>query len=175
MRTTLLATAASWIGGVIESDLTSQKLVEYARWRMSKAGGSVQAQTVSNELSHLGAVLSVARPAWGYQIDATAMPDARKVLRKMGMILRSRERSRRPTKDELGAYPSADTTSRRVGVIQRSQRAVLLYRVVQFRDGPRLYMLSDDPTQHVHLKPTDYRASFRTVWVGTRSFSFSPD
>lgn len=100
-RATLLAIAASWIGDVFESDLTSQKLVEYARWRMSKVGGSVQAQTVSNDLSHLGAVLSVARPAWGYEIDATAMPDARKVLRKMGLILRSRERNRRPTKDEL--------------------------------------------------------------------------
>ncbi len=38
-----------------------------------------------------------------------------------------------------------------------------LYRVFQFRDGPRLFMLSGDLTQHVHLKPTDYRASFRSV------------
>ncbi|QJD59505.1 DUF3883 domain-containing protein [Pseudomonas sp. gcc21] len=38
-----------------------------------------------------------------------------------------------------------------------------LYRVFQFRDGPRLYTLSGDLAQHVHLKPTDYRASFRSV------------
>lgn len=38
-----------------------------------------------------------------------------------------------------------------------------LYRVFQFRDGPRLFMLSGDLTQHVHLKPTDYRASFRGI------------
>lgn len=38
-----------------------------------------------------------------------------------------------------------------------------LYRVFQFRDGPRLFMLSGDLTQHVHLKPTDYRASFRIL------------
>lgn len=38
-----------------------------------------------------------------------------------------------------------------------------LYRVFQFRDGPRLFTLSGDLTQHVHLTPTDYRASFRSV------------
>lgn len=38
-----------------------------------------------------------------------------------------------------------------------------LYRVFQFRDGPRLFTLSGDLAQHVHLKPTDYRASFRSM------------
>jgi hypothetical protein len=38
-----------------------------------------------------------------------------------------------------------------------------LYRVFQFGQGPRLFTLSDDLTQHVHLKPTDYRASFRGI------------
>jgi hypothetical protein len=37
-----------------------------------------------------------------------------------------------------------------------------LYRVFQFREGPRLFILSGDLDQHVHLKPTDYRASFRS-------------
>lgn len=48
-----------------------------------------------------GAVLSVARPAWGYEVDPLAMPDARKVLRKLGMVSKSKERNRRPTLDEL--------------------------------------------------------------------------
>jgi len=52
-------------------------------------------------LAHLGAVLSVARPAWGYAIDPMAMPDARKVLRKMGAVTRCKERYRRPTLEEL--------------------------------------------------------------------------
>ena len=38
-----------------------------------------------------------------------------------------------------------------------------LYRVFQFRDGPRLFTLNGDLSQHVHLKPTDFRASFRGV------------
>lgn len=34
-----------------------------------------------------------------------------------------------------------------------------LYRVFLFRQGPRLFTLTGDLAQHVHLKPTDYRAS----------------
>lgn len=98
---TLNAIKATWLGELDDAALNSQKLVEYAQWRMSKEGGGVQAQTVGNDLSHLGAVLSVARPAWGYEVDPYAMPDARKVLRKLGMVSKSKERSRRPSLDEL--------------------------------------------------------------------------
>ncbi|MDB6443272.1 site-specific integrase [Pseudomonas sp. 21TX0197] len=100
-RATLTAIKETWLGEVDDSALSSQKLVEFAQWRMSKEGGSVQAQTVGNDLSHLGAVLSVARPAWGYEIDPLAMPDARRVLRKLGMVTKSKERNRRPTLEEL--------------------------------------------------------------------------
>ncbi|QIH09294.1 MULTISPECIES: tyrosine-type recombinase/integrase [unclassified Pseudomonas] len=98
-RATLSAIKESWLGDVADVELTSQKLVEYAVWRMETAG--IQAQTVGNDLAHLGAVLSVARPAWGYEVDPHAMSDARQVLRKMGAVSRSRERTRRPTLDEL--------------------------------------------------------------------------
>ncbi|MCU1718689.1 site-specific integrase [Pseudomonas sp. 5P_3.1_Bac2] len=100
-RATLQALAQSWLGDLADVDISSQRLVEYAQWRMSPQGGAVQAQTVGNDLSHLGAVLSVARPAWGYSIDPHAMSDARHVLRKLGMVSRSRERNRRPTREEL--------------------------------------------------------------------------
>lgn len=100
-RATLHALAETWLGGLSDVDITSQRLVEYAQWRMTAEGGRVQGQTVGNDLSHLGAVLSVARPAWGYAIDPHAMSDARQVLRKLGMVARSRERSRRPTLEEL--------------------------------------------------------------------------
>ncbi|WP_245006772.1 site-specific integrase [Pseudomonas mandelii] len=98
---TLKSIKDTWLGELDDSALTSQKLVEFAQWRMSKEGGGVQAQTVGNDLSHLGAVLSVARPAWGYEVDPLAMSDARKVLRKLGMVSKSKERNRRPTLDEL--------------------------------------------------------------------------
>lgn len=38
-----------------------------------------------------------------------------------------------------------------------------LYRVFKFREGPRLFTLNGDLSQHVHLKPTDFRASFRSL------------
>ncbi|SEE92912.1 tyrosine-type recombinase/integrase [Pseudomonas deceptionensis] len=98
---TLRAIQNTWLGELDDSALTSQKLVEFAQWRMGKEGGGVQAQTVGNDLAHLGAVLSVARPAWGYEVDPHAMPDARKVLRKLGMVSKSKERNRRPTLEEL--------------------------------------------------------------------------
>ncbi|MDD1003599.1 site-specific integrase [Pseudomonas sp. TNT2022 ID642] len=98
-RATLTAIGKTWLGEVEDKDITSQKLVEYANWRMEQDG--IQAQTVGNDLAHFGAVLSVARPAWGYDIDPMAMPDARRVLRKMGAVTRSKERARRPTLVEL--------------------------------------------------------------------------
>ncbi|MGE8187971.1 site-specific integrase [Pseudomonas sp. NPDC086278] len=98
---TLNAIKDTWLGELDDSALTSQKLVEFAQWRMGKEGGGVQAQTVGNDLSHLGAVLSVARPAWGYEVDPLAMSDARKVLRKLGMVSKSKERNRRPTLEDL--------------------------------------------------------------------------
>lgn len=98
-RATLKAIGETWLGKLEDREITSQKLVEYADGRMMNDG--IQAQTVGNDLAHLGAVLSVARPAWGYDIDPMAMPDARKVLRKMGAVTRSKERKRRPTLEEL--------------------------------------------------------------------------
>lgn len=100
-RATLKAIGSTWLGDTPDNELNSQRLVEFAQWRMSKEGGAVQAQTAGNDLAHLGAVMSVAKPAWGYDIDVNAMADARRVLRKLGMHSRSRERDRRPTMDEL--------------------------------------------------------------------------
>ncbi|BAN49319.1 site-specific integrase [Metapseudomonas resinovorans] len=100
-RATLKAISETWLGEIADSDLNSQRLVEYAQWRMSEEGGKVQAQTIGNDLSHLGAVLSIARPAWGYEIDPSAMPDARIVLKKLGLISKSKERDRRPVMAEL--------------------------------------------------------------------------
>lgn len=98
---TLKAISESYLGKLNDQDINSQVLVEYALWRMGKEGGNVQPQTAGNDLAHLGAVLSIARPAWGYAVDPHAMTDARRVLKKLGYNMKSRERDRRPTLDEL--------------------------------------------------------------------------
>jgi integrase len=61
----------------------------------------VQPQTRQNYLSHLGAVFTVARPAWGYPLDRNLMKDALTVTRKLGVTSKSGQRDRRPTLDEL--------------------------------------------------------------------------
>lgn len=83
------------IGSLRCSEITSQELVRFCQ--------SIDAQpsTRGNYMSHLAAVFSVARPAWGYPLDKQAMDDARVVLDKMGVIGRSKQRTRRPTLAEL--------------------------------------------------------------------------
>ncbi|WP_315807521.1 tyrosine-type recombinase/integrase [Pseudomonas sp. C9-3] len=100
-RLALNAIAKSWLGDLKDTEITSQRVVEFGQWRMTPDGGGVQAQTVGNDLAHLGSALSVARPAWGHEIDSHAIPDARRVLRSLGMVSKSKERTRRPTLDEL--------------------------------------------------------------------------
>lgn len=101
-KATLTAIGASYFGKLNDTDINTQCLVDFALWRMSGEGGGVLPQTAGNDLAHLGAVLSIARDAWGYQVDPLAMAGARRVLRKLGYNLKSRERDRRPTLDELG-------------------------------------------------------------------------
>ncbi|NVZ62036.1 site-specific integrase [Pseudomonas gingeri] len=118
-RATLNAIAGTYFGQLVDADISSQQLVDFALWRMGPEGGGVKPQTAGNDLAHLGAVLSIARPAWGYQVDPHAMPDARKVLRSLGYNMKSRERSRRPTLDEL------DTILRYYQAMQERQRSVI--------------------------------------------------
>lgn len=86
---------AANIGNMRCSEITSQELVKFCQ--------SIDAQpsTRGNYMSHLAAIFSVAKPAWGYPLDKQAMDDARVVLDKLGLTGRSQHRARRPTLDEL--------------------------------------------------------------------------
>jgi integrase len=77
------------------SEVTSERLIAFAKELQ------VQPQTVGNYLSHLGSIFTIARPAWGYPLDAQAMEDAFVVARKLGLSSKSIERHRRPTLAEL--------------------------------------------------------------------------
>lgn len=95
----VLATAKSMpIGGLQCGKIGSVEIVEFAK--QIKARG-VQPQTVQSYLSHLSGVFTIARPAWGYPLDEKAMADAQVVARKLGLASDSKERSRRPTLQEL--------------------------------------------------------------------------
>lgn len=83
------------IAGMLCSAITSTDIVAFAK--------SIDAQpsTVGNYVSHLGGIFAIARPAWGYPLDYRALEDARVVLKRLGAVSKSKERSRRPTMGEL--------------------------------------------------------------------------
>jgi len=80
------------------SQIGSPDIVEFAT---EKLNSGVQPQTVGNYMSHLGAIFSIARAAWGYELDPQTMADAWTVAKKLGIVSKSKERDRRPTMGEL--------------------------------------------------------------------------
>lgn len=61
----------------------------------------VKPQTVLSYLSHLSPVFQIARPAWGYPLEARVMDDAMAVAKQLGLVRKATERTRRPTLGEL--------------------------------------------------------------------------
>ncbi|WP_373870822.1 hypothetical protein [Metapseudomonas otitidis] len=62
-RICLEAIGKNWLGQESERELTSQKLVEFAQWRISPEGGAVMPQTVGNELAGLPLCRAIGRPS----------------------------------------------------------------------------------------------------------------
>lgn len=85
------------IGSKRCNTITSADVVKLA----SQLAADRKPQTVANYLSHMGAVFAIAKPAWGYPLDAQAVKDAMAVCKRMGITSKSRERDRRPTLGEL--------------------------------------------------------------------------
>jgi hypothetical protein len=79
------------------SEITSTDVIAFANELIINIAPS----TVGNYLSHLAAVFAVAKPAWAYPLDQTAMKDAFVVAKRLGIASKSRERDRRPTLEEL--------------------------------------------------------------------------
>ncbi|CDZ59587.1 site-specific integrase [Neorhizobium galegae] len=77
------------------STIKSKDIIEFLQSLTGKP------QTVGNYASHLAAVFAIARPMWDFRLDEQEMKDAIKVARRMGIISRSIQRSRRPTLEEL--------------------------------------------------------------------------
>ncbi|MBK4996784.1 site-specific integrase [Pseudomonas sp. S37] len=62
-RRTLNAIKNSYLGEMVDSDISQQVLADYALWLMSPAGGGIKPQTAGNNLVYLSSVLSLARAA----------------------------------------------------------------------------------------------------------------
>jgi integrase len=109
-----LATSKKKIGRTKAQVLESIKGMDIANKRCSEItptdivslaqelhDGGRQPSTVMNYISHLQAVFTVAKPAWGFELDPQAMVGAQAVCRRLGLTSKSRQRDRRPTLDEL--------------------------------------------------------------------------
>lgn len=78
------------------SEIKSHHIVSFVR-----SIPDVQPQTRANYASHLSAVFTVAKPLWGYPLDAREMESAMIAMRKLGIISKGDSRDRRPTLEEL--------------------------------------------------------------------------
>jgi integrase len=79
------------------SEIIAKTLVTFAQ-ALTK---TVEPQTCGNYFSSLSNIFTVARPAWGYPLSRQEFDDALVVIRKLGLIRKANERSRRPTLEEL--------------------------------------------------------------------------
>ena len=112
------------IAGKPCAEIDSADIVAFAQEKL-KSG--VTPQTVSNYLSHMSAVFTVAGPAWNYPLNEKAMRDALIVAKKLGLTQKSRHRDRRPTLDELDRLMTH--------FLERSTRrpsSVPMHRVIAF-------------------------------------------
>ena len=98
-RATLMRVADDDLGKLVASKITSAHIVDHVRLRVQRDG--VQLQTANQEIACVGVVCGVARPAGGYPLDASAVPDAWAVMRKLDLTKRPQERKRRPTLAEM--------------------------------------------------------------------------
>lgn len=104
------------------SDIKSQDLVAWAKW----LGETRKPQTVLNYVSHLSAVFTIARAAWGYEIDRNIMRDATEAMKHFGITQKSMKRERRPTVDEIDRL-MVHFTDR-----SRRRHAAPMHRIIAF-------------------------------------------
>lgn len=86
------------IADTLLADLSTSHVIEYCRHRNGAGAGP---STVNHDVSYLSSVLASAKPVYGIDYIANPATDARPLLLQMGLIGKSKRRSRRPVSDEL--------------------------------------------------------------------------
>ncbi|MCC0808552.1 site-specific integrase [Methylobacterium sp. W2] len=111
------------IAGISCSAVTSADVVKFAH----DLSVGRKPQTVGNYLAHLSSVFAIAKPAWGYPLDASQMEAAQKVAKRLGLTAGSEKRDRRPTLAEL------DQLMKHFGEVRdRRPSAMPMQRVIAF-------------------------------------------
>lgn len=118
---------AAPIGKLKCSQITSQALVSYISSMIT------QPSTRGNYFSHIGSVMRVAKPAWGYPLDSSAYKDALIVLKHMRLIAPSKDRDRRPNLEELNQLMEYFGASRSKRVDSVPMQEIVLYAIFSTR------------------------------------------
>lgn len=118
------------------SDIGSKHLVDLARDLSSDR----KPQTVANYMSHLSAVFAIAKPAWGYDLNQTAMQEALVVCKRLKLTAKSSKRDRRPTVEEMDRLMLhfADRTKRRGALPMHKVAAFALFSSRRLEEITRL-------------------------------------
>ena len=80
------------------TDLSTSHVIEHCRHRNGAGAGP---STINHDVSYLSSVLASAKPVYGIDYTTNPATDARPLLLQMGLIGKSKRRSRRPVSDEL--------------------------------------------------------------------------
>ena len=91
----VMATVTQWSGELDQAQTVGWRHLTNPSSVLAFAkeiGATRTPSTVSNYLSHLGAVFALARPAWGMELDQQAMKDAFVVCSRLGITGKGRSR-----------------------------------------------------------------------------------
>lgn len=94
------------------SNITRDTLIQFAKRRAKQGAGPV---TIGIDISFIGTVLEHAAAIHGIAVPTEQVRLARIALNRLGLVARSQERDRRPTRDELDTIiKSADQNFRQI-------------------------------------------------------------
>jgi len=88
----------STVGQITVRDLTRERLIEFGKCRAKEGAGPV---TIGMDIGYIRAVLVHAAAVHGINVPTEEVTLARVALGRLGLVGKSKERERRPTRDEL--------------------------------------------------------------------------
>jgi integrase len=97
-KAAVLKSVKAALGDVPLSGLSADRLSQYVDARRAGGAGGV---TVAIDLTYIAGILKTASAIWKMPINQTAVSDVRARLTHLGVSTKSRERTRRPTLDEI--------------------------------------------------------------------------
>jgi integrase len=97
-KAAVLKSVKDALGKVALSALTADRLDEYVAARRAGGAGGV---TVSIDLTYIAGILKTASAIWKMPVNQTAVSDVRARLNHFGISTKSKERTRRPTVEEI--------------------------------------------------------------------------